>query len=66
MFAVAWGTFASLKAAVFLPEPWKVGVQMVLLLLPAAGLAHAGETGWAGAYGAAVVVNAALLAWWNQ
>jgi hypothetical protein len=66
LLAAAWGTFASPKAAVPVPEPWKVGVEMVLLLLPAAGLVHAGKTGWAGAYGAAVVVNAALLAWWDQ
>lgn len=66
LFAVAWGTFASPKAPVPVPEPWKVGLQMALLLLPVAGLVHAGKTGWAGAYGSAVVVNAALLAWWDQ
>ena len=66
VLAVVWGTFAAPKAAVQVPDQWKVGVQMLLLLLPAAGLAHAGRTGWAAAYGSAVVVNAALMAWWDQ
>ena len=66
LFAVVWGTFAAPKAAVLVPDPWKVGVQMLLLLLPAAGLADAGKSTWAVAYGSAVVVNAVLVAWWDQ
>lgn len=66
VLAVAWATFASPKAAVVVADPWKVWVQMVLLFVPAAGLASMGKLGWAGAYGSAVVANAALIAWWEQ
>lgn len=66
VLVLAWATFASPKAAIVVADPWKVWVQMLLLFVPAAGLARMGKPGWAGAYGSAVMANAVLMAWWEQ
>ncbi len=61
LFAVLWGLLASPKAPTSLSRLPKVGVQMCLLLLPAASLLQLGESTVAGGFAALVVGNAAAL-----
>ena len=61
LFAAVWGLLASPKAPVSLPQLMKVGVQMTLLLLPAAALLHMGEPSVAGGFAVLIVGNAVLL-----
>jgi len=49
------------KAPASLSQPMKVGVQMTLLLLPAAALLHLGKPAPAGSSAALLVGNAVLL-----
>ena len=63
---VLWGLIASPRAPVSLSQPLKVSVQVALLLIPAAAVAHAGQPALAAAFAGAVVINAVLLEWWRQ
>ena len=65
-FAALWGLLASPRARVRLTPGWKQGVQVTLLLLPAAAVASAGRPVLATAFAGVVVGNALLLAWWPQ
>ncbi|MCZ2860833.1 YrdB family protein [Blastococcus sp. VKM Ac-2987] len=64
--AVAWGLFASPRAAVQLPAPAQLAVQLAVLAGAVAALVAVGRPQLAGAFGAAAVTNAALMAWWDQ
>jgi hypothetical protein len=64
--AVLWGLLASPRARVTLSQPLKVGVQVTLLLVPAAALAQAGRPALASAFAGVVVINAVLLERWRQ
>lgn len=64
--AVLWGVFASPKAAISLPGPAVIAVQVLVLGSAVVALALAGRPGLATAFGLVAVVNAVLLAWWHQ
>jgi hypothetical protein len=66
LLAVLWGLVASPQAPIRLDAPLKVALQIVLLLVPAVAVGALGRPLLAGAFGATVVANAALLEWWNQ
>lgn len=59
--AIAWGTFVAPKAAVSLPAPAHLALQLLVFGVAAAGLAVAGRPTWAWAFGLAVVANLALM-----
>lgn len=61
LFAVVWGLLASPNAPASLSRPMKTGVQMTLLLLPAAALLQLGEPSVAGGFAVLIVGNAVLL-----
>lgn len=55
--AVAWGLFVSPKAKIRAPGLIRLGVEGAVFLAAAGGLVVAGETGWAIAFSATVVVH---------
>ena len=65
-FAVLWGLVASPRSRVQLTPGWKQGVQVTLLLLPAAAVASVGRPVLATVFAGVVVGNALLLAGWRQ
>ncbi len=64
--AVVWGLFASPRAAVELPVSAVLAVQVATFAVAVAALVAAGRPQLAWGLGIAAVVNAALLAWWQQ
>lgn len=66
LFAVAWGTFAALKAPVHLPRLVKAALGLVFLEIAAVALAIAGQPILAAIFGVIVLINALLLAAWKQ
>ncbi|WP_372594251.1 YrdB family protein [Actinotalea sp.] len=64
--AALWGAFASPWAAIALPGPAVVAVQVLVLGAAVVALARAGRPGLATAFAIAAVVNAALMALWHQ
>ena len=63
---VLWGLLASPRAPIPLSQPLKAGVQVTLLLVPAAAMAQAGRPALASAFAGDVLINAVLLKWWRQ
>ncbi len=59
--AIVWGTFVAPKAAVTLPAPAHLALQLVVFGVAAAALAVSGRPTWAWVFGLAVVANLALV-----
>jgi Protein of unknown function (DUF2568) len=59
--AIVWGMFVAPKATVKLPAPAQLALKVAIFGLAAAGLALAGQPGWAWAFGLVVVANLALV-----
>jgi hypothetical protein len=55
--AVAWGLFVSPKAQIRAPGLMRLSIELAVFVAAAGGLVAAGETGWAIAYSAAVIVH---------
>lgn len=66
LFIGIWGIFVSPRATVSLPGPAKFVLGLILLELAAFALAAAGQPILAMAFGAVVLINAALIAIWRQ
>jgi len=59
--AVAWGTFVSPKASVKLPEPLRLGVELLIFAAATVALAAADRTVLAIAFAAVVLVHIVLM-----
>lgn len=66
LVAVVWGVFGSPKAALPLPDPARLGLEVLVFGAAAAGLYTVGHRGLALAFAAVVVVNTALMHYWGQ
>jgi hypothetical protein len=66
LVAVVWGVFVAPRSAVSLPRPVKFGLGLAILLLAALALAAVGLPALAAAFGALVLLNAALILRWQQ
>ncbi|TLS53324.1 DUF2568 domain-containing protein [Paenibacillus antri] len=64
--AVLWGTFGSPNAAYPVSPAVHLLLELVVFGLPAALLFAVGKPGWGWIYGAIVVANRALMAFWEQ
>lgn len=59
--AVVWGLFIAPRATVTVPAPVNMALRILVFGLATAGLAAAGRTTWAWAFGVVVVVNLVLV-----
>ena len=66
LVVVVWAVFVAPKATISIPDVTKVLLGLIILELAAAALFVAGQPGPAVAFGAIVLINAALMLVWRQ
>ena len=59
--AVAWGTFVSPQAPRRLPDPWRLGAELLSFALATAALLAVGRPALAGAFAAVALVDETVL-----